>query len=113
MKLLVLVSLLFLSLFNLPVFAQEMQVVVPYTQADRDRAIRNEAKLNALIVGSKGINARFDNIDKQFICMHKQLDDLKTILYWGFGIIIALLMFMFGYMIWDRRMMMMRLHGMA
>jgi hypothetical protein len=33
----------------------------------------------------------------------KQIDDLKSLFYWGFGILITLFIFMFGYMIWDRR----------
>jgi len=45
MKPLLLVNLLFLSLFSVPVRAQEQQVVVPYTLADRDRAIITEAKI--------------------------------------------------------------------
>ena len=93
MKLLVFVSLLFLSLLSLPAVAQAQQVVVPYTLADRDRAILNGAKIDAL--GS--------SVDKQFMYQQKQIDDIKTLFYWGFGIIITLIIFMLGYMIWDRR----------
>ena len=35
--------------------------------------------------------------------MQKQIDDIKTLFYWGFGILITLFIFMLGYMIWDRR----------
>ena len=96
MKLLVLVCLLFFSLLSLPVLAQEKQVVVPYTLADRDRAIQTEAKINAL-------DFRFQSIDKQFMYQQKQIDDIKLLFYWGFGILITLFIFMLGYMIWDRR----------
>ena len=96
MKPLVFVSLLFLSLLSLPALAQEQQVVVPYTLADRDRAILTEAKISALDV-------RFESIDKQFMYQQKQIDDIKTLFYWGFGILITLFIFMLGYMIWDRR----------
>ena len=51
MKTLIFVFLLFLSSISFPVLAQVQQVVVPYTLADRDRAIQTEAKLNGL--GSK------------------------------------------------------------
>ena len=95
MKLLVFVSLLFLSLLSLPALAQ-VQVVVPYTLADRDRAILTEAKISALDV-------RFESIDKLFVYQQKQIDDIKTLFYWGFGIIITLIIFILGYMIWDRR----------
>ena len=107
MKLLVFVSLLFLSLLSLPVLAQVQQVLVPYTLADRDRAILNGAKIDAL---ENTINVRFESIDKQFMYQQKQIDDIKTqigdiktFFYWGFGVLITLFIFMLGYMIWDRR----------
>ena len=96
MKPSIFVILLFFKLLSLPVMAQEQQVVVPYTLADRDRAILTEAKVSALDV-------RFESIDKQFMYMQKQIDDIKTLFYWGFGILITLFIFMLGYMIWDRR----------
>ena len=72
--------------------AQEQQVIVPYTLADRDRAILAEAKLNALEA----------KMDVKFASQQRQLDDIKVLFYWGFGILITLFIFMFGYMIWDR-----------
>ena len=86
MKPLVFVSLLILSFYSLPAFAQEQQVVVPYTLADRDRAIRTES-----------------NMELKFESQQRQLDDIKALFYWGFGILITLFVFMLGYMIWDRR----------
>ena len=92
-KLLILVFVLF---FSGILKAQEQQVVVPYTLADRDRAILTDAKISALDV-------RFESINKQFMYQQKQIDDIKTLFYWGFGILISLYIFMLGYMIWDRR----------
>ncbi|MDP2337211.1 MAG: hypothetical protein Q8N05_12335 [Bacteroidota bacterium] len=86
MKTLVSISLLLLTLHCLPALAQEQQVVVPYTLADRDRAIRTET-----------------NMELKFESQQRQLDDIKTLFYWGFGILITLFLFMLGYMIWDRR----------
>ncbi len=98
---------LFLSLFNLPVFAQEKQIVVPFTLADRDRTINIDAKLDTLFDGLDSKLASFDgkfvNIDKQFMYQRKQLDDLKTLFYFGFGILCSLFIIMLGYMILDRR----------
>jgi len=93
MKPLVFVSLLFFTLYCLPALAQEQQVIVPYTLADRDRAILTEAKINAL---EAKMEFKFDS-------QQRQLDDIKSLFYWGFGILITLFMFMLGYMIWDRR----------
>jgi Tfp pilus assembly protein PilN len=99
MKPLVFVSLLFLSLLRLPALAQEQQVVVPYTLADRDRAILTEAKISAL---DARMEVNFESIDKQFMYQQKQIDDIKTLFYWGFGILITLFIFMLGYMIWPK-----------
>jgi len=86
MKPYLLVLLFCFTLLGFPSLAQEQQVVVPYTLADRDRAIRTEA-----------------NMESKFESQQRQLDDIKTLFYWGFGILITLLIFMLGYMIWDRR----------
>jgi len=86
MKPTVLMMLLFLFSMNLSGWAQEKEVVIPYTLADRDRAIRTEARM-----------------ELKFESQQRQLDDLKSLFYGGFGIIITLIIFMLGYMIWDRR----------
>lgn len=85
-KPIVIICLLLLSLLSLPALAQEQQVIVPYTLADRDRAILTQTKMEV-------------NFESQ----QRQLDDLKTLYYGGFGIITSLFLFMFGYIIWDRR----------
>jgi len=95
-----LILLFCLILLKLPALAQEQQVVVPYTLADRDRAILTDAKISAL---EDKMEIRFESIDKQFMYQQKQIDDIKTLFYWGFGILITLFIFMLGYMIWDRR----------
>ena len=81
-----LLILVFVLLFSGILKAQEQQVVVPYSLADRDRAIRTEA-----------------NMELKFESQQRQLDDIKTLFYWGFGILITLFLFMLSYMIWDRR----------
>ena len=100
MKPIILIMLLFLSVMNFSGWAQEKEVVVPYTLADRDRAILTDAKIASL---ETNMNLRFESIDKQFMYQQKQIDDIKTLFYWGFGILITLFIFMLGYMIWDRR----------
>ena len=102
-----LIILVFVLLFSGILKAQEQQVVVPYTLADRDRAILTDAKINTLEAKISALNdkmeVRFESVDKQFMYQQKQIDDIKILFYWGFGILISLLLFMFGYMIWDRR----------
>ncbi len=72
--------------------AQEQQIV-PYTLADRDRAIRTEVKMEALE----------SKMDLKFESVQKQIDQLSSLFYWGFGILISLFLFNLGYTIWDRR----------
>ena len=109
MKALLFASLLFLSMISLTAIAQEQQVVVPYTLADRDRAILTEARINALDVRISALDAR---IEVKFESQQRQLDDIKTLFFWGFGILITLFIFMLGYMIWDRRTALRACHGM-
>jgi len=89
MKPLVFVSLLILSFHCLPAFAQEQQVVVPYTLSDRDRAILTEAKISALEA----------KMDVKFEAVNARIDYL----FWLQGVILALILFILGYTIWDRR----------
>ncbi len=94
-------------LFVLILKAQEQQVVVPYTLADRDRTIRTEAKMEALDAKMEALDAKMEaletKMDVKFESIQKQIDQLSTLFYWGFGILITLFIFMLGYMIWDRR----------
>jgi len=94
-------------LFVLILKAQEQQVVVPYTLADRDRTIRTEAKMEAIDAKMEALetkmNALETKMDVKFESIQKQIDQLCTLFYWGFGILITLFIFMLGYIIWDRR----------
>jgi hypothetical protein len=98
MKTIVFVGLMLILWVVQPLCAQVQKV-------DRYHSNLTETKLNGLDVTFKKIDARFDNIDRQFIYHQKQLDDLKTILYWGFGLLISLFISMFVYLIWDRHIL--------
>jgi len=87
-------------LFAIILKAQEQQVVVPYTLADRDHAIRLEAKMEANDVKMEALESK---MNVKFDSIQKQLDQLSLLFYWGFGILITFFIFMLGYMIWDRR----------
>lgn len=95
------------------VMAQD-QLIVPFTLADRDRMVRLEERLDKLEVKMDArfdgvqnqflsIQNQFDNIQVQFNNIQKQFDQLYTLFYWGFGIIIMLVIFNMGYTMWDRR----------
>ncbi len=81
------------------VLAQE-QHPVPYTLADRDRLIKVETEISSVRIE---MNAFRNELTARLESQQKQIDDLKTLFFWGFSIIITLIIFMLGYMIWDRR----------
>lgn len=94
-------------LFSLILKAQEQQVVVPYTLADRDRAIRLEAKMEANDAKMEALESKMDvkfealetKMDAKFEAVNARIDYL----FWLQGVILALILFILGYTIWDRR----------
>ena len=104
-------------------FAQSNSV--PYTLEDRDRNIRMEERLNSL---EKSLNERinstnerinstnerinslentmmvkFDSQQQQINDIKLSIQDFRNLFYWAFGIMITLMLFLFGFIIWDRR----------
>lgn len=69
------------------------QKEVPFTLDDRDRLIRLEVEQEAM---KNEMNTKLE--DQQ-----RQINDLKTMFTWGFSVIITLMLFILGYIIWDRR----------
>ena len=66
---------------------------VPFTLEDRDRIMRTEQEIKSL---RNEMNTKFES-------QQRQISDLKTMFVWGFGILITLMLFTLGYVIWDRR----------
>ena len=109
-----LLILVFVLLFSGILKAQEQQVVVPYTLADRDRAIRTEARMETLEakVGGldrrfEGINTRFEGLDKRIDDIHLQINRLEdkfdSYFMWGFGLVLMSIFGLIGFIIYDRR----------
>ena len=92
MKKVVFVVLLFF--IALQTFPQSQEV--SFTLEDRDRIMRTEEKLVSF---RNEMNTKFDAVDTKFEAMDSKIETL----YWGFGILIALMLFLFGYIVWDRR----------
>ena len=42
-------------------------------------------------------------LQQQITGLQQQITDLKNLFYWGFGILITFMMFLLGFIIWDRR----------
>ena len=95
------INILFIFILPFLTFAQTVEV--PFTLEDRDRIMRTEQKVeslrNEMIARFEGINQKFEAIDSKFEAMDKKID----VLYWGFGIVITLILFLFGYIIFDRK----------
>jgi hypothetical protein len=99
------------------IYSTAQQQVVPYTLADRDRLIQVEANVNGVRneMGSlrnemnakfdavnnrfDAVNNRFDAVDAKFDAMNSKIDSL----YWFQGVVVALIIFILGFIIWDRR----------
>ena len=83
---------------------------VSFTLDDRDRIMRTEERIDAMNMKIESLrnemNAKFEAIEYRFEAMETRFDAMNSkieTLYWGFGIMIALMLFLFGYIVWDRR----------
>jgi len=68
-------------------------------------SLRNEmnAKFEAVYERFESIDQRFESIDQRFESLERSIVDIKTILYWGFGILFSFMLFLLGFIMWDRR----------
>ncbi|MCF8366499.1 MAG: hypothetical protein K9H16_11995 [Bacteroidales bacterium] len=98
---------IFLFLFAINLSSQTQEV--PYTLADRDRLIQVEADIQSLRNEMNSLrnemNTNMQSIDQRFENIENRLDDQKTFLYWGFGILFSFMLFLVGFVLWDRRSM--------
>ena len=69
---------------------------VPFTLEDRDRIMRTEEKVESL---RNEMNTRFEGMEAKLTANNSKFEPL----YWMIGLLFALMLFMLGYMIWDRR----------
>ena len=118
--------ILFFIAVTLPLHAQQQEV--PYTIADRDRLIQVEANVNGMrnemnslrnemnslrgemnsLRGEMNslreeMDAKLETIHQRIDNIEKRLDNIQTFLLWGFGMLFSLMIFMLGFIIWDRR----------
>jgi len=80
---------------------------VPFTLDDRNRIMRTEEKLISLDSKLNAMDSKLDNsigsLRSEMNARFEAMDSKFETLYWAFGIVIALIMFLLGYIIWDRR----------
>jgi prefoldin subunit 5 len=95
-------------------FAQQQQVEVPYTLADRDRLIQVEAEIKAIRNEMNSLRNEMNSLrnemnsirneqETKFDAINRRIDDLRTLFFWGFGLLFSMMIFMLGFIIWDRR----------
>lgn len=86
-------------------FAQQKEV--SYTLADSDRSVRVVAELKSM---RHEMDTKIDvlraEMNIKFDASNQRISDQQTLLYWGFGILFSMMLFLPGYNIWDRRTLM-------
>ena len=90
----VILSIITILYITLQGFTQSREV--PFTLDDRDRIIKTEQKVESL---RNEMITRFEAIDHKFEAMDNKIE----VLYWGFGIMITLILFLFAYIVIDRK----------
>ena len=113
--------LLFILFIGVIASVAAQQQVVPYTLADRDRMIQIESDLNSFRLEMdahlksidrrfegidrrfEGINQRFEGINQRFDGLEQRLDRQYNFMLWGFGMLFSFMIFLFGFILWDRR----------
>lgn len=78
----------------LPFYLQAEAKEVPFSFDDRDRMVRTEQKLASV---ETEMNSRFDSVDKRF-------DQLFNFLWAIIGIFTAMMVSVFGFAFWDRKL---------
>ncbi|MEI7491168.1 MAG: hypothetical protein WCK92_07215 [Bacteroidota bacterium] len=90
-----------LFLMFLPAISRAESKDIPFTLDDRDRIIRTEQKLEALKTEMK---IRFDANDKRFENIDKRFDQLFNFLWAIIGIFTTMMVSVFGFAFWDRKL---------
>ena len=98
------VSLIMVLLAGTQVAAQN---TVAFTQADRERLIRLEGKMESFQKQLDLTNQRIDDfktdVNSRFDGVNQRFGELQTFMYWGFGILFTMMMVLMGFVLWDRR----------
>ncbi len=93
-------NLLLLLLLLLPSLLQAMEKEIPFTLDDRDRIIRTEQKVEAL---DSKIDTKVDGLRAE---MNARFDQLFDFLWAIISIFTAMMISVFGFAFWDRKLSM-------
>jgi hypothetical protein len=86
-----------------------MNVAIAYAVEKAERITDREIieRLIRLEEGQKALNQRIDDmnnsVNKRFDDINNKIDDIKTFMLWGFGILFGGMGLLMGFVIWDRR----------
>lgn len=81
----------------------QAQTEVPYTLEDRDRVIRVEAKMETLEARMEALETKMEALETKMDVKFEMVNSRIDYLFWIIGFLASLMIFMLGYMIWDRR----------
>lgn len=84
---------------------------VPFTLDDRDRIMRTAVELNSLrnemktefSSVRKEMRTEIGSVRNEINSLRNEMNSRIDILFWGFGIVITLILFLFGYIVFDRK----------
>ncbi len=97
-----------LILLLLPIIVRAEVKEVPFTLDDRDRIIRTEQKIEAVKTEMnarfEGVDKRFESVDKRFDNVDKRFDQLFNFLWAIIGIFTTMMVSVFGFAFWDRKL---------
>jgi hypothetical protein len=74
---------------------------IPFTFDDRDRLIRTEQKVES---AKTEMTARFETVDRRFEAIDKRFDQLFNFLWAIIGIFTTMMISVFGFAFWDRKL---------
>jgi cytochrome c-type biogenesis protein CcmH/NrfF len=110
-KRIIILAAILISFIAVNAYAKNVQ----FTQEDRDRLIRVEARIEE---GLKAVNQRIDGTNKRIddvnsglnkriddlnSGLNRRIDELRDFMLWGFGILFVGMMTLIGFVLWDRR----------
>ncbi len=88
-------------LILLPLVSRPETKEIPFTLDDRDRLIRTEQKVESV---KTEMTARFEAVNNRFEAMDKRFDQLFNFLWAIVGIFTAMMISVFGFAFWDRKL---------
>ena len=105
-------KIILVILLVIPLIGKPETKEIPFTLDDRDRIIRTEqkvgyfdAKIDAKVDGLRfEMNARFEGVEKRFDAIDKRFDQLFSFLWAFIGIFTAMMVSVFGFAFWDRKL---------